>query len=265
MGAEQHGDVALAAEAAHQLDDRLLMAGVEADQRLVEQQQLRLADQRLRQQQPLALAARHVGERTRGEFAVRRPPSSVCSIVTALGRAQQRQAPALAVHRAGDEVEASDAQIGQHRAGLRHVADCRIAPPRRLGRTRGWRPALGRTSPSRARISVVLPAPLGPSTPMNSPRSMARLTSDSTARPPRRMVARSSSMTLIRRVQGCNGHGADSSPLRGEGARRVRCAGGGSNDAWKGPLPYSNLALRYSITFPAISSRALSRAERGFR
>ena len=40
-----------------------------------------------------------------------------------------------------------------------------------------------------ARISVVLPAPLGPSTPMNSPGAMAKLTSDRTLRPPIPMVA----------------------------------------------------------------------------
>ena len=46
------------------------------------------------------------------------------------------------------------------------------------------RPALGASWPRIARISVVLPAPFGPSTPMNSPGSMSKLTSDSTARPP---------------------------------------------------------------------------------
>jgi len=40
-----------------------------------------------------------------------------------------------------------------------------------------------------ARISVVLPAPLGPSTPMNSPALIEKLASASTVRPPIRMVA----------------------------------------------------------------------------
>ncbi len=48
--AEQNRDAALAADPAHHVDRDLLVARVEADQRLVEQQQLRLPDQRLRQQ-----------------------------------------------------------------------------------------------------------------------------------------------------------------------------------------------------------------------
>ncbi len=39
------------------------------------------------------------------------------------------------------------------------------------------RPALGGSRPRIERINVVLPEPLGPSTPMNSPGSMAKLTS----------------------------------------------------------------------------------------
>ena len=48
--AEQNRDAALAADAAHHVDRHLLVSRVEADQRLVEQQQLRLPNQRLRQQ-----------------------------------------------------------------------------------------------------------------------------------------------------------------------------------------------------------------------
>src|SRR2546426_3771556 len=44
--------------------------------------------------------------------------------------------------------------------------------------------------------SVVLPAPLGPKTPMNSPGRIAALTSESTTRPARASVARSSSMAF---------------------------------------------------------------------
>ena len=61
MRAEEHGDPELGLQAFDQLDDLLLTARIEADQRFVEEQQFRVADQRLRQQQPLALAA--------GEFA----------------------------------------------------------------------------------------------------------------------------------------------------------------------------------------------------
>ena len=67
--AEQHGDLALAADLAHHVDRDFLVARIEADQRLVEQQQFRFADQRLRQQQPLPLAAGHVGQRAPRQIA----------------------------------------------------------------------------------------------------------------------------------------------------------------------------------------------------
>ena len=47
MGGKQHRDAALAGKAAHQLDHRFLMALVETDQRLIEQQQFWFAEQRL--------------------------------------------------------------------------------------------------------------------------------------------------------------------------------------------------------------------------
>ena len=57
------------AKPADQIDDGFLIAMVETDQRLVQQQKLRLAEQRLGQQQPLALAARHIRQRAPGEIA----------------------------------------------------------------------------------------------------------------------------------------------------------------------------------------------------
>src|SRR5579872_2467520 len=66
--AEQNRDAALTREAPYQLDHCLLVAIVEADQRLVEQEQARLAEQRLRQQQPLPLAAGHIRQRPRRQF-----------------------------------------------------------------------------------------------------------------------------------------------------------------------------------------------------
>ena len=59
MSAEQHRDIALARKAANQIDNSFLIVIIEADQRFVEQQELRLAQQRLRQQEALALATGH--------------------------------------------------------------------------------------------------------------------------------------------------------------------------------------------------------------
>ena len=102
------------------------MAGVEADQRLVEQQQLGPADQRLRQQQALPLAARHVAQRAGGEIA-RADRASVSSIMRAVGAAERGQAPALAIERGADEIAPAQAQVRQHRAHLRQIADRPVA------------------------------------------------------------------------------------------------------------------------------------------
>src|SRR4029078_2865335 len=54
--AEQYGDLALAADPAHDIDRDFLTAGVEADQRFVEQQKLWRPDQLLCEQQSLPFA-----------------------------------------------------------------------------------------------------------------------------------------------------------------------------------------------------------------
>ena len=56
--AEQHRNPEVRADPMHQFDDGALVAGVEADQRFVEQQQLGGAQQRLGDENALALAAR---------------------------------------------------------------------------------------------------------------------------------------------------------------------------------------------------------------
>ena len=68
-------------------------------------------------------------------------------------------------------------------AHLRHIADGGIAARRRRPSTR-MVPRLGGTRPRMARISVVLPAPFGPSTPTNSHAAISRLTPSRMARPP---------------------------------------------------------------------------------
>ena len=69
MGAEQDRDLPLATHRAHDIDGDFLVACVETDQRLIEQQQLRIADQRLRQQEPLPLASGHFRQRPRRKIA----------------------------------------------------------------------------------------------------------------------------------------------------------------------------------------------------
>ena len=66
--AEQHGDLPLAANPAHHIDRNFLAVGVEADQRLVEEQKPWRPDQRLCEQQALPLAPGHFGEWAVGKF-----------------------------------------------------------------------------------------------------------------------------------------------------------------------------------------------------
>src|SRR2546430_13440580 len=63
---EQHGDLLLFADAAHERGDRGLVRQVEAVERLVEQQQPRPPDQRLGDQQALLLAAGELADRPAG-------------------------------------------------------------------------------------------------------------------------------------------------------------------------------------------------------
>src|SRR5262245_22887024 len=60
VSAEQNGYLSLAANGAHDVNRDFLMAGVETDQGLVEQQQFRMSDERLRQKKPLPFSTGHL-------------------------------------------------------------------------------------------------------------------------------------------------------------------------------------------------------------
>src|SRR5690242_9979754 len=95
MRREKHGDSQVLLHAPDQFDDAALVFRIEADQRLVEQQQLGLTQQRLAQKQPLTLAARHFRQ---WPFRKISRPDQVQSPldIAALRGAEQRQAPAVA-------------------------------------------------------------------------------------------------------------------------------------------------------------------------
>ncbi len=92
-----------------------------------------------------------------------------------------------------DEIAAAHMAPGQTAARLRHIANRRIAAHDRLRQFTRIAPLANGTSPSTARISVVLPAPFGPSTPINSPGSTLKLVSRKIVRPPSSSVTCSSS------------------------------------------------------------------------
>ena len=161
---EQHGDAAVLLDLPDQRDDRLLEMRIEADQRLVEQQQPWLAEQRLRQQQPLEFAARKFAQAPASERSARRrfrapgpPPAGRREPIS--GKPQRSPCQG-----AGHEIPAAQRKVRDGGALLRQIAGGAIAAPRlcpedpdlagdRRQQTRGWRCS-----------NVVLPAPFGPKT-----------------------------------------------------------------------------------------------------
>ena len=130
VGAEQHRDVAVAGKAPDQVDHRLLITVIKADERLVEQQELRIAQKRLREQQALAFSAGHIRKWPAGEIG--RADRRQCLFDhAAIGAGERGQAPALAMDGTCNEIEAAHPQIGHDRPHLRKIADLRIAAPRR--------------------------------------------------------------------------------------------------------------------------------------
>src|SRR6185312_8624857 len=123
---EQHGDTELALNAAHELDDAALVVGVEADQRLIEQQQPRPAEQSLREQQALALPARELDQHALREGAAADGIDRPLEIEARLGP-QSRQSPAIPAGGARDECPSAQAVGHLERAGLRHVPERWIA------------------------------------------------------------------------------------------------------------------------------------------
>ena len=184
MRAEQHGDPELHLQRLHQFDHLALMVRVEADQRLVEQQQARPADQRLRQQQALPLAARESRRAAAAPARARRPgpaPDRPRARACLLRSGRPRRWPSTTLATKSQPLSRMSGERAARPAAYSRSPRCR-APP--AAPARGSCRRLGGTSPRTARISVVLPAPFGPSTPTNSPPAMSRLTPARMARPP---------------------------------------------------------------------------------
>ncbi len=129
MGGKQDGDASALLDLPDQRDDLLLEMRIEADQRLVEQQQLWLSEQGLGEQQPLEFATRKfaqgpVSEVLRGdgfERLVDLPPAVASG---------QRQPPTLAVQGAGHEIPAAQWQVRNGGALLGQISGGAIAAPR---------------------------------------------------------------------------------------------------------------------------------------
>ena len=150
MRAKQHRRMATRGDALDRLDDTTLVARIEADQRLVEQQQRRIAQQRLREQNPLPLTAGEAVDRTRREvgradFGERRARHAP------LRPRSERPAPLAAAERAQHEIETGQAELRGAAPELRHVADARMAAPRRRAEHADLPAARGHETEDRAK------------------------------------------------------------------------------------------------------------------
>jgi hypothetical protein len=131
VGGEQHGDSKFGLQGLHQRDHLMLVMGIEADQRLIEQQQPRAANERLGEQQALPFAAGSLRQRPPSQI----PGADKIKRPIDLGPrrlANHRQAQAMPIDHAGDEIPAAQPHAIGHAAGLGHVADSGIAPCGRL-------------------------------------------------------------------------------------------------------------------------------------
>ena len=129
---------------------------VEPGERLVEEHHVGVLQQRARDQHALALPARELAERHAGVLA---QPDAL--------ERRERAGP-IRASRPPPPRAAADARPSARRRAPRPdspAASARSGAPCRSARARRATPRLGASSPSSARISVVLPPPLGPRTP----------------------------------------------------------------------------------------------------
>jgi hypothetical protein len=124
--AEKDGQPEFLLQTADKFHHSALVVRIEADQRLVEEQETRAAEQGLGEEQPLALAAGQLAERPPGETGRADQAEDPLDIMPP-GGVQKRQSPAVAVDRRGDEIPAAQPGRRDRAAGLRHVADRRIS------------------------------------------------------------------------------------------------------------------------------------------
>ena len=142
VGREQDGDAAFARNAADEIDDRLLVRGVEADERLVEDEKPRFAHHRLGDEDALTLASGQVEYRPLAE--VLRPDAFQCRVHLAQARSGGKRPAPVCPGRRRDEIFAraqpdlphrSDAAGACSRYGVRRAGPAVRAP--RCGRQRG--------------------------------------------------------------------------------------------------------------------------------
>ena len=162
----EYGGASLATAIADDLPHLPPRVGIEAGGRLVEKQQLRIAHQGHGHGQPLLLPAREVLD-PRVRLLLQRNPGD-----------GGRRLDAVAIESCERGSRSRDRELVGKTRFLQRDADAaanrlRIVAPPRMPRI-SISPAVGSSRPSSISMVVVLPAPLGPSTPKHSPFSTAK-------------------------------------------------------------------------------------------
>ena len=188
----QDDRVPVAIELADECPQALPQLDVDARRRLVQHDHRRLVHQRLADQHAPLHAARqraHVGVRLagrgRGDAASRRSTRRCC--------ASRNSRTGCAASRAPRRTGRTRAPAARRRARGAPRGNRRRRRGRECARCRDRRAS----SPARIEISVVLPAPFGPSSPKNSPCATARSTPASACTVPKRRATSTTSTAFI--------------------------------------------------------------------
>ena len=178
--------------------------------RLVQNDHRRLVHQRLRHQHAPLHAARqlpHVG------MCLVRQIQALDDLVDPGVVVAQTEVARLDAQRLAHSEERIEHQFLRHDAE-RSAARAGTRATRRSP-SRAELPASARASPARMLISVVLPAPLGPSSPKNSPASISRLTPSKACTAPKRLWTCLTSMAAVMAAgAGCSRRGAPTCATR---------------------------------------------------
>ena len=160
---EQHGGVVLADKVDEGVAEQPLRFGVDAGDRLVENQQLGVGHEGLGDERTLLLAAREFGHQPVGEIARVRPPSSACSTASRsawVGRRHQARRDSRPPATTSRTVVGSSG-ASRPRWGTYPSRPGSVEGPGRVAEQLD-RPVAGRRSPSRRRSRVDFPEPFGP-------------------------------------------------------------------------------------------------------
>ena len=191
---QEDGHLVVAGHPVEQRHDLLDALGVEIGQGLVEQEELRAADQGMGDQDPLLLPPREGPDAGVGKALGVDVTEHLVDQLT-LGLGAPPEAVALRVETERDQVARPDRDVGVEQHLLGHIPERAVRRPTTTRpRTRTW-PLSGRCSPRMTRRSVVLPTPLEPMSPVNSPLRISKETPSSTVRPEKETPMSSTSRT----------------------------------------------------------------------